>query len=102
MLWQKRCSRFSLKWQEGIIAESFARIQKGENIGEPGDIEFKKEELDESKKMTPDMKYIKWPGNVTVMKELMSVVVASAVLAMLIAAGDQLGMAIVNLVLKFI
>ena len=48
------------------------------------------------------MKYIKWPGNVTVMKELMSVVVASAVLAMLIAAGDQLGMAIVNLVLKFI
>ena len=52
--------------------------------------------------MTPDMKYIKWPGNVTVMKELMSVVVASAVLAMLIAAGDQLGMAIVNLVLRFI
>ena len=75
-------------------------IRKGENIGEPGDIEFKKEELDESKKKTPDMKYIKWPGNVTVMKELMSVVVASAVL--LIAAGDQLGMAIVNLVLKFI
>ena len=33
-------------------------IRKGENIGEPGDIEFKKEELDESKKMTPDMKYI--------------------------------------------
>lgn len=77
-------------------------IRKGENSGEPGDIEFKKEELDESKKMTPDMKYIKWPGNVTVMKELMSVVVASAVLAMLIAAGDQLGMAIVNLVLRFI
>lgn len=77
-------------------------IKKGENIGEPGDIEFKKEELDESKKMTPDMKYIKWPSNVTVMKELLSVVVASAVLAMLIAAGDQLGMVIVNLVLKFI
>lgn len=77
-------------------------IRKGENIGEPGDIEFKKEELDESKKMTPDMKYIKWPSNVTVMKELLSVVVASAVLAMLIAAGDQLGMVIVNLVLKFI
>lgn len=34
-------------------------IRKGENIGEPGDIEFKKEELDESKKMTPDMKYIR-------------------------------------------
>ena len=63
---------------------------------------FKKEELVESKKMTPDMKYIKWPSNVTVMKELLSVVVASAVLAMLIAAGDQLGMVIVNLVLKFI
>lgn len=77
-------------------------IRKGENIGEPGDIKFKKEELDESKKMTPDMKYIKWPSNVTVMKELLSVVVASAVLAMLIAAGDQLGMVIVNLVLKFI
>lgn len=77
-------------------------IRKGENIGEPGDIEFKKEELDESKKMTPDMKYIKWPSNVTVMKELLSVVVASAVLAMLIAVGDQLGMVIVNLVLKFI
>lgn len=77
-------------------------IRKGENIGEPGDIEFKKEELDEFKKMTPDMKYIKWPSNVTVMKELLSVVVASAVLAMLIAAGDQLGMVIVNLVLKFI
>lgn len=77
-------------------------IRKGENIGKPGDIEFKKEELDESKKMTPDMKYIKWPSNVTVMKELLSVVVASAVLAMLIAAGDQLGMVIVNLVLKFI
>lgn len=77
-------------------------IRKGENIGEPGDIGFKKEELDESKKMTPDMKYIKWPSNVTVMKELLSVVVASAVLAMLIAAGDQLGMVIVNLVLKFI
>ena len=77
-------------------------IRKGENIGEPGDIEFKKEELDESKKMTPDMKDIKWPSNVTVMKELLSVVVASAVLAMLIAAGDQLGMVIVNLVLKFI
>lgn len=77
-------------------------IRKGENIGEPGDIEFKKEELDESKKMTPDMKYIKWPSNATVMKELLSVVVASAVLAMLIAAGDQLGMVIVNLVLKFI
>lgn len=77
-------------------------IRKGENIGKPGDIEFKEEELDESKKMTPDMKYIKWPSNVTVMKELLSVVVASAVLAMLIAAGDQLGMVIVNLVLKFI
>lgn len=51
--------------------------------------------------LTPDMKYIKWPSKKKVFSELVSVAVASIIIAMVIAAGDSIGMTIVNFVLKF-
>ena len=51
--------------------------------------------------LTKDMKYIKWPSKKKVFSELVSVAVASIIIAMVIAAGDSIGMTIVNFVLKF-
>ena len=46
--------------------------------------------------MTPEMKYVKWPSKSKVAKEMVSVILTSILLSMLIAAGDQFGMFILN------
>lgn len=42
------------------------------------------------------MQYIKWPTPGKTVSEMFVVIVVSAAMAMLIAAGDELGMAIIN------
>lgn len=47
--------------------------------------------------MTDEMKYIKWPKAGKVATEMISVILGSAVIAMLIAAGDEIGIALLHI-----
>lgn len=76
-------------------------ISKAKNLETNGVAEFESVE-EETHDITPDMKYIKWPSKKKVLSELVSVAVASLVVAMIIAAGDNIGMIIVNGILKLI
>lgn len=46
------------------------------------------------------MKYIKWPAPGKAVSEMFIVIAVSAAMAMLIAAGDELGMAIMKCIMK--
>lgn len=41
--------------------------------------------------MTDEMKYIKWPSFKAVMSDLASVIILSAIIVMILTAGDSLG-----------
>lgn len=95
-----------MKWQEEITAESSAKIEKIErrndmevekikDIDKPQ--EFNKKEKPE---ITPEMKYIKWPKKGKVTREMVSVLLSSIAVSMLIAAGDQTGMHLLDAVMK--
>ena len=71
-------------------------ITKAKNFDTNGVAEFESVD-EETHEVTPDMKYIKWPSKKKVFSELVSVAVASIINA----AGDSIGMTIVNFVLKF-
>ena len=75
-------------------------ITKAKTFDTNGVAEFESVD-EETHEVTPDMKYIKWPSKKKVFSELVSVAVASIIIAMVIAAGDSIGMTIVNFVLKF-
>ena len=75
-------------------------ITKAKNFDTNGVAEFESVD-EETHEVTPDMKYIKWPSKKKVFSEFVSVSVASIIIAMVIAAGDSIGMTIVNFVLKF-
>ena len=75
-------------------------ITKAKNFDAYGVAEFESVEQ-ETQDIKPDIKYIKWPSKKKVFSELLSVAVASIIIAMVIAAGDSIGMTIVNFVLKF-
>lgn len=47
--------------------------------------------------MTDEMKYIKWPKIGKVVTEMISVILGSAVIAMLIAAGDEIGRVLLHI-----
>ena len=66
-------------------------ITKAKNFDTNGVAEFESVD-EETHEVTPDIK---------VFSELVSVAVASIIIAMVIAAGDSIGMTIVNFVLKF-
>lgn len=66
-------------------------VEKIKDIDKPQEFNEKEEP-----EMTPEMKYVKWPSNSKVAKEMVSVILTSILLSMLIAAGDQFGMFILN------
>ena len=68
-------------------------ITKAKNFDTNGVAEFESVD-EETHEVTPDMKYIKWPSKKKVFSELVSVAVASIIIAMVIAAGDSIGMTI--------
>ncbi len=49
--------------------------------------------------MTKEMKYIKWPKKKKVFGEMLSVLIGTLVLVMLIAAGDEIGLLLLNMLL---
>ena len=46
-----------------------------------------------------EMKYIKWPKKKKVFGEMLSVLIGTLVLVMLIAAGDEIGLLLLNMLL---
>lgn len=62
-------------------------VEKIKDIDKPQEFNEKEE---------PEMKYVKWPSKSKVAKEMVSVILTSILLSMLIAAGDQFGMFILN------
>lgn len=59
---------------------------------------MQKEEKDiNDVEMTPEMKYIKWPKFGKAVSELASVVLGTVVIAMFIAASDEIGKMIIRL-----
>ena len=66
-------------------------VEKMKDIDKPQ--EFNKKEEPE---MTPEMKYVKWPNKNKVAKEMVSIILTSILISMLIAAGDQFGMFVLN------
>lgn len=49
--------------------------------------------------MTKEMKYIKWPKKKKVFGEMLSVLIGTLVLVILIAAGDEIGLLLLNMLL---
>lgn len=49
--------------------------------------------------MTKEMKYIKWPKKKKIFGEMLSVLIGTLVLVMLIAAGDEIGLLLLNMLL---
>ena len=75
-----------MKWQEEITAESSAKIEK---IERRNDMEVEKiKDID------------KWPKKGKVTREMVSVLLSSIAVSMLIAAGDQTGMHLLDAVMK--
>jgi len=70
-------------------------VEKIKDIDKPQEFN-EKEEPEMTPEMTPEMKYVKWPSKSKVAKEMVSVILTSILLSMLIAAGDQFGMFILN------
>lgn len=66
-------------------------VEKIKDIDKPQEFNEKEEP-----EMTPEMKYVKWSSKSKVAKEMVSVILTSILLSMLIAAGDQFGMFILN------
>ena len=66
-------------------------VEKIKDIDKPQEFNEKEEP-----EMTPEMKYVKLPSKSKVAKEMVSVILTSILLSMLIAAGDQFGMFILN------
>ena len=66
-------------------------VEKIKDIDKPQEFNEKEEP-----EMTPEMKYVKCPSKSKVAKEMVSVILTSILLSMLIAAGDQFGMFILN------
>ena len=66
-------------------------VEKIKDIDKPQEFNEKEEP-----EMTPEMKYVKWTSKSKVAKEMVSVILTSILLSMLIAAGDQFGMFILN------
>lgn len=70
-------------------------VEKIKDIDKPQ--EFNEKEKPE---ITPEMKYIKWPKKGKVTREMVSVLLSSIAVSMLIAAGDQTGMHLLDAVMK--
>ena len=70
-------------------------VEKIKDIDKPQ--EFNEKEKPE---ITPEMKYIKWTQKGKVTREMVSVLLASIAVSMLIAAGDQTGMHLLDAVMK--
>ena len=66
-------------------------VEKIKDIDKPQEFNEKEDDLGK-----PEMKYVKWPSKSKVAKEMVSVILTSILLSMLIAAGDQFGMFILN------
>ena len=65
-------------------------ITKAKNFDTNGVAEFESVD-EETHEVTPDMKYIKWPSKKKVFSELVSVAVASIIIAMVIISINTIG-----------
>lgn len=70
-------------------------VEKIKDIDKPQEFNEK-----EKAEITPEMKYIKWPKKGKVTREMVSVLLSSIAVSMLIAAGDQTGMHLLDAVMK--